>query len=274
MEAWTDEHARLVAEAAPAVPDTDLDAVWSAVDAQFRDDAPARRSRKLNVIVGGGLAAVVVGVAGAAAAGVFSAHTGRYPSDAEDLRLGGPGEKLDMAGADFREAVDGAIDDIPFPSAKARERSVDVNVYDQQRNHPKPGTEFVSTGAIRAWTAVHAVCAWSDAWVVARRSGDASEAAAAKEKLLEARHWPAITDIDPVQQDGTLTQEVTDASGGTTTETIADPTQFYYLRLLAGAVERDDVSTLTRVLSGDAYCPGMLPHLPGADPDFGEPGGR
>lgn len=36
-------------------------------------------------------ATCVIGTTGVATAGMFSAHTGRGPADAEDVELGGPG---------------------------------------------------------------------------------------------------------------------------------------------------------------------------------------
>jgi hypothetical protein len=82
------------------------------------------------------------------------------------------GEHHDPAGADFRQAVEEAAKDIPFPSEAARQVSINDHVQDFRRDNPEPGTEAVTTGAIRGWTAVHAVCSWANEWVRSRRGGD------------------------------------------------------------------------------------------------------
>ena len=75
--------------------------------------------------------------------------------------------------------------------------------------------------------------------------------------LVEARHWPAITALDSVQKNGTLTMDVHDPeTGQTTTETIPDPTQYYYLRLVSKAVKAGDVDALGNTLADNAYCIG------------------
>lgn len=254
MDTWTNEHSRLVAQASPPVTEIDLDRTWAALQPGINTTAPARRSRKARLMIGAGVAAAVVSVSGVAAAGILGARTGEYPRDAEDLRLGGPGERLDPAGGDFRQVVEEEIRDIPFPSLAARKISVDDHVRGLTAAK-KPA--LVTTGAIRGWTAVHAVCSWANEWVRAGDAGDATAEAEAANMLVEARHWPAITALDSVQRNGTLTMDEYDPeTGQTTTETYPDPTQYYFLRLVSKAVKAGDVDALGNTLADNAYCIG------------------
>lgn len=254
MDTWTVEHSRLVAQVSPPEPEIDLDATWARLRPVINDTTPARRSRRARLMVGAGVTAAVVGLSGVAAAGMLGARTGEFPSDAEDLRLGGPGEALDPSGDDFRQVVEEEIRDIPFPSTAAWKISVDEHVSDLSGD-TDPAS--VTTGAIRGWTAVHAVCSWSNEWVRARRAGDATAEAEAARTLVGARHWPAITALDPEQTNGTQTMEVLDRTGQTTTETIPDPTQYYFLRLVSKAVKAGDVGALGDALADNAYCIGV-----------------
>ena len=273
MDTWTDEHARLVAAAAPSVDDPELDRVWARVAAEVGGlPAVARRRRPVRLVVGAGVAAIVLGASGVAAAGFISARTGHGPSDAESLRLGGPGEQLDPAGADFRDVLEEETTDIPFPDETARQVSIDEHVRDLHGRAGAPGTEGVSTGALRGWTAIHAVCSWANEWVVTGRHDDAARHDEAGRMLVEARTWPAITDLDPVQETRMVEQAVFERDGSTTVEIIPDPTQFYYLRLVAAAVEADDVAGLGTALAENAYCigPALVPDFKRAlPPGFG-----
>ena len=58
------------------------------------------------------------------------------------------------------------------------------------------------------------MCSWSNLWVSARRAGNATAEAEAADMLISAQDWPAITDIDPVQENPTTTQEVLDTETG------------------------------------------------------------
>lgn len=270
MEIWTEEHARVVAQAAPPVEEADLDRTWDMIRSRMDGPTPDRRRRKrARMALGAGVVVAAVGLSGVAAADILTARTGNYPVDAEDLRLGGPGEELDPAASDFGDVIAEETRDIPFPTEAARRISLASHVQDAERSAPAPRTESVTTGALRAWTAVHAVCAWANEWVRAGRAGDDLSRSRAARMLIGARHWSAITDIDPVQHYDTLTQDVLDpATGLTTTETIPDPTQFYYLKLVSAAVAADDVDTVAALLADNAYCIGrsLLPDFPRALP--------
>lgn len=160
--------------------------------------------------------------------------------------------------------------DIPFPNETARRVSIDEHVWDAKRNNSLPGTESVTIGAIRGWTAEHAICSWSNEWVRAIRAGDDAARAQAARPLLEAHAWPSVTDLDPDQMTRTITQDVDDSeTGRTTTETIPDPTQFYYLRRVGQAVKAGDIDALAAALAKDAFCigPSLMPDFAQALPE-------
>lgn len=257
-QTWTDEHSDAIADAAPAVPVADADAldrVWARVQAEVSCSAPSRR-RPARVVLVVGLTAAALTLGGVAVAEVFSAHTGRYPSDAEDVRLGGPGEKLDPAASDYGEVIAELTGDIPFPSVRAREISRQALVADGKRDAPRTGS--VSTGAMRAWTAQYAVCAWSNQWAAAIGGGDEAGRAAAARMLDEAPGWPAVTDLDPVQRIRYRRITVTDESGKASTRRVADNTEFGYLPLIQQAARGRDVKGMGRLLVRWVYCPAPL----------------
>ena len=113
---WTDVHDRLMADAAPPVaesPDAELDRIWTRVAGAMRGDGKPRR-RRGHIAIGALVGAVVLGTSGLAAAELYTAHTGKGPIAAEDLSLGGPGERLDPAAPDYGKVVAGeTADTIP-----------------------------------------------------------------------------------------------------------------------------------------------------------------
>lgn len=271
---WTEEHARLVGAAAPVVEpagDADIDRVWNRIADDIGDARPRRR-RRLRMAVGAGVVAAVVGASGFAAADIFSAHTGRGPSDAEDLLLGGPGEKLDPAGADFAAAVSEETEGIPFPSEAARQRTVDFWTADLTRDHPAPRTSAVSTGALRAWMASDAVCFWANEWAAATRHDDDSARSEAVGMIDAADTWPAVTDIDPHPYSRPQTQQVRGADGSVHTEHYEDVSQFFYLARVERAAAGADPDEMARALlaSGHGCWAHQVPDLPMADPMYAE----
>ncbi|UUW89388.1 hypothetical protein [Pimelobacter simplex] len=271
---WTDEHARLVADAAPddastAPGEAELTRTWNVIRAGLDDAPPPRRRRRRRLIAAGVAAAVLAVPAGLAAADGWGARTGRSAADAEDLRLGGPGEHLDPAGADFGQVIEEETRDIRFPTAATRRIALDAHVEDARRSGAAPGTTAVSTGAIRGWTAIFAVCAWSNTWKRAIDDGDTALRDEAAAVLVAARTWPAVTDLDPRQATSTTTMDVYDPeTGATTTEVHDDPTQYYYLREVTRAVAAGDVDALGATLAAHAYClgPELMPDFPQALP--------
>lgn len=265
---WTDEHSQAISAAAPPVPavsPVELDRTWAAIQESMAAAGPSRH-RRTRVLVGAAIALATLMVSGVAVAAVLSAHTGRYPSDAESIRLGGPGEYLDHAAPDYGTVIDEETTDIPFPNDEAREISRQGLVRDGQLDDP--GTGSVSTGAMRFWTAQGAICAWSNEWAAATTAGNASARARATRMLDDASNWPAVTDVDPDQTIRYEEHEVIDEeTGKTTTETVPNNTEAGYLPLVQKAAHGDDVDALGSVLVRWVYCaPALMPDLPQALP--------
>lgn len=237
---WSQRHGAAVRLAAPHVPELspdELDVLWRQIQTQSLP-RPARRPRWRSVVAGA-VALGVVGVAGVAAADVMGAFTGRGPADAEDTRLGGPGERLDTSAADFGDAVDEVTADIMFPSEGTRESAVSWQAQSWSGTASEP--TFVSTGAIRLWTAGNAVCAWSNVWAGAARDDDAAAADEAASVILNAHTWTAITDTDP---------------------RMSGESEFSWLPALEAAVRNEDLAAARRSLVGHGACmPGLAPEL-------------
>ena len=123
---------------------------------------------------------------------VLTAHTGRYPTPAEEA-LGGPGEALDPAAPDFRQVALQVASDIPYPTRYESWR--DFLISDEIRSAGGNGLE--STGALHGWFAASAYCAWVRTWREAEVGGDAAAAASASQVIAAAPGWKAVTDEDP-----------------------------------------------------------------------------
>lgn len=193
-QGWSERHSSAVRETAPEVPAftaSEQFALWQRVE-DAATPLGARRARRWKAVVAGVVAVGALGFAGAAYANVLSAHTGRGPVDAEDLELGGPGERLNPGAPDFAAVLDKMTADIRFPSTQSRDSALSWEVEDLYDEGPGS----VSTGALRLWVAGHALCSWSDTWAVAVRTGDAAMQERVAEVILGARSWPAIADID------------------------------------------------------------------------------
>jgi hypothetical protein len=235
---WSERHGNAIREAAPAVPDFtegEQAALWQRIEAAETHRAP----RRWRAVVAGLVAVGLVGVAGAAAGNVFSAHTGKGPTDAEDVELGGPGERLDPRAPDFAAVIAEMTTDIRFPTTAARDGALawEFDNATRDRDDMVP----LSSGALRLWMAGHALCAWSNTWAVALRAGDAVAEAAAADVILDARTWPSITDTDP---------------------DLADESEFDWLPDLEQAVRSDRPRAAKRALFGNQSCmPGLAPEL-------------
>jgi hypothetical protein len=138
-----------------------------------------------------GAAALVVGVAIAAGA-VLTAHTGLFPSKAEEA-MGGPGEALNPAAPDFRDVALQIASDIPYP--KGYESWRDFLISDEIRTDAGDGV--VSSGALHGWFAASAFCAWTKTWRRADVAGDREAATRAASVISQAPGWKAIIDEDP-----------------------------------------------------------------------------
>jgi hypothetical protein len=233
---WSERHAAVVREAAPEVPAFSAGEqveFWQQIEATAATP-PARRSRWKRVVAGI-VAVAVVGVGGAATAAVFSAHTGKGPVDAEDVELGGPGERLNPQAPDFAVVLEEATRDIRFPSVQARDSALSWEV----GANAEP--VLVSTGALRLWMAGHALCSWSNTWAVALRAGDTTTEKQAADVILGARRWPAITDTDPE---------------------MANESEFAWLPELEQAIRSEDPLGAKDALASNGACmPGLAPEL-------------
>ncbi len=266
---WTDEHDRLLAGTSPSVEEpteADLARAWSRVEAAVASGRERQR-HPWRVTVGIAVGAVVLGTSGIAAADLFSARTGQGPSDREDTLLGGPGERLDPSAPDFGEVIAQETADIPFPDESSRAFAIADQVHDAR--FALPGSERVSTGAIRAWVADAAVCAWSNQWAAGTRDGDNVARTEALLAVETAPGWPAVTSIDPEPYSRLETVNSVDRDGNVTGQTqTRDESQFYYLGPLRDAMEGRDPSAVADVLrESNGYCrPELVPDLPSANP--------
>jgi hypothetical protein len=197
MADWGDEHERLLAGADPARKATGdvYDDAWRRVSTFISQPTRRRRSK---LMVAGVAAAVLLTVAGTAAAAVLTARTGVFNTDREAKVLGGPGEQLDPSAGDFRSVVADLTADIPFPSARAREASLD---WQMSVNPPGDNNIRVSTSAMAGFVANDAICAWSGDWAAAERTGNTTEADAAAGVLRDAPAWPAVATLQRYEDD-------------------------------------------------------------------------
>jgi hypothetical protein len=147
---------------------------------------------------------LALGAGAAAGAVVFGAHTGLFPTKAEQ-EMGGPGEALNPAAPDFRAVALQIAADIPYPEGYDSWRGW---VLKTQVPTSEPGTGpgesespfpagLVSTGALHGWFAASAYCAWVQSWRQASIAGDANATAQAAQTIAEAPGWKAVTDEDP-----------------------------------------------------------------------------
>ncbi len=254
---WSDEHSRAISDAAgieEPVSQREMDVTWHLIHEEISAAEARPRRRRMRAFLIMGVAAGVLGAGGVAVATVYSAHTGRYAKDAEDLRLGGPGEHLDPAAPDYRAVIDLATRDVPFPTARDRDSFLSAEVRSDQRG-AVPGETSVATGAVRFWAARAAVCAWANQWAAATSAGDTVGKSAAGRMLEEAHRWRAVTDLDPRQTIRYTPMEVTDPSTGTTTtQLFEDNTEAGYFPLLRTAAAADDLTGMGGVLAKWGAC--------------------
>jgi hypothetical protein len=165
--------------------------------------APAEQRRTSSrrwkiAIVALASAAIITGVA--SAAGVFSAHTGLYPTPSE-VSPGGPGEELNPAAPDFDKVALAVSADIPYPQAYSSWRDWVLTEQVRPMRGGGDGGQFpsglVSTGALRGWFAASAFCAWVQDWRQATVTSNAAEATTAAQTITAAPSWKAVTAEDP-----------------------------------------------------------------------------
>jgi hypothetical protein len=157
-------------------------------------------ARRRVLVVAATMLAIGTGVA--AAAVVFGAHTGLFPTKAEQA-MGGPGEALNPAASDFRAVALQIASDIPYPEGYEswREWVLKTQVLDSETSPGESESPYpaglVSTGAIHGWFAASAYCAWVQSWRQASIAGDANASALAAQTIAYAPGWKAVTDEDP-----------------------------------------------------------------------------
>jgi len=234
---WSRVHSDEIRGSAFEVPGFNADQqdeLWQQI--KTRASTPRRRRVGWRGVVAGVVAVGAVGVAGAAAADVFTAHTGKGPADAEDVELGGPGERLNPSAPDFAAVLSQSTSDIPFPSAQSRNSALSWEVEDLSDEQ----NTLVSVGALRLWTAGHALCSWSNEWAVALSAADTRAAGRAADVILEARNWPSIKDTDA---------------------DMADESEAAWVPVLEQAVRSGDPAGAKVALEGQACMPGLAPEL-------------
>ncbi|MGA9762050.1 MAG: hypothetical protein WBQ14_06485 [Gaiellaceae bacterium] len=207
------------------------DGVESALDeigAEITDRsrrASSRRTRRLSMskpraalVIG----FAAIGIGGAVAGGSeISAHTGRFlpteeqidqvartnPEKASQMRMeeggGGPGEDLNIMGADFEQIVRQLSSDIPYPEKYEywREWLIADEVKFLKRTaestEKAEGVEtHITTGAEHGFFAMSGFCAWVYDWRDAELNGDSQEATEAAKVISEALNWKAVKDED------------------------------------------------------------------------------
>jgi hypothetical protein len=181
-----------------------LDKIGPAITSRVPRTARRRSmgARRRVLVVAATMLALGAGVAGGAV--VFGAHTGLFPSQAEQ-EMGGPGEALNPAADDFRAVALQIASDIPYPKGDVswREWVLKTQVSTSGAGTSSGGSEspfpagLVSTGALHGWFAASAYCAWVQSWRQASVAGDANATALAAQTIAEAPGWKAVTDEDP-----------------------------------------------------------------------------
>jgi hypothetical protein len=166
-----------------------LDELGAAITTRSR--RPRRLFSRPRMVALIGVAVVVTGAAVAAGA-VLTAHTGLFPSKAEQA-TGGPGEALNPAAPDFREVALRVAADIPYPDRYESWR--DFLISNEIRFADDGVLE--STGALHGWLAASAFCAWMQSWRQAAFAGDPNATAQAAQTIAQAPGWKAVTDEDP-----------------------------------------------------------------------------
>ena len=174
-----------------------LDDIGAAIVARSLADRPTPRKRSIVRLRTALLvaAALLVTSAAVTAGTLITAHTGRYPTKAEE-KVGGPGEELNPAAPDFPDVAVQAAADIPYPAGYESWRDFMLRTQAPSPQDLETGEDVaVSTGALRAWFAASAYCAWIQKW----RQADVGDAAAqqAAQVIAQAPDWKAVVAVDP-----------------------------------------------------------------------------
>jgi hypothetical protein len=186
--------------------DRALDDIGAAIVSRGGSVLRAGRRRRRWLAMPRGLAAVglaVLAVGGIAAGAVVfvNARTGTYPTKPWEIRAGGPGEYLNLAGTNFRQVALAASSDIPYPPGYTVWRTWLLTLDAAQPGCPKgsrPGCKvLLSTGALRGSIAQNAFCAWVYDWRNSTQRGEATTAEQAARVISRAPSWKAVVALDP-----------------------------------------------------------------------------
>ena len=192
------------------------------------------------------LGVMILSVCGgvAAASGIFvNAHTHAY-NHGWQLRAGGPGENLNLAGTNLVEVGVHVSAGIPYPSGYANWRT-----YAIKRSGPTrcpslsvPGCKvLMSTSMINAGVARSAFAAWVLDWRSAKLTGNVDHARQAAAVIAKAPRWRATTDLGPAY----------------------DAEYFEWMNSFVRAVATGSVTAVDRLIASDAGA-----YFPLYDPSF------
>jgi hypothetical protein len=225
-----------------------LDDIGAAIVARSLADRPTPRKRSIIRLRTALLvaAALLVTSAAVTAGTLMTAHTGKYPTKAEE-QMGGPGEELNPAAPDFPDVAVQAAADIPYPAGYESWRDFMLRTQAPSPQDLEGGEDVaISTGALRAWFAASAYCAWIQKWRQADVAGDAAAAQSAAHVIAHAPAWKAVVAVDP-HPDPSAANDPGAAPG----------TQFGWMLVYRDAVlagDRAHVENLLATGYGDGKC--------------------
>jgi hypothetical protein len=225
-----------------------LDDIGATIVARSLADRPAPRKRSIVRLRTALLIAVALLVTSAAvtASTLMTAHTGKYPTKAEE-QMGGPGEELNPAAPDFPDVAVQAAADIPYPAGYQSWRDFMLRTQAPSPQDLEAGEDVaISTGALRAWFAASAYCAWIQEWRQADVAGDAPAAQQAAQVIAHAPEWKAVAAVDP-HPDPSAANDLGAAPG----------TQFGWMLPYRDAVLAGDRAHVEKLLAtgyGDGKC--------------------
>jgi hypothetical protein len=175
-----------------------LDDIGAEIVAHSLADRPTPRKRSIVRLRTALLiaAALLVTSAAVTAGTLMTAHTGKYPTKAEE-KVGGPGEELNPAAPDFPDVAVKAAADIPYPAGYESWRDFVLRIQGFSPEDMTGEDIAVTTGALRAWFAASAYCAWIQKWRQADVAGDAAAAQQAAQVIAHAPEWKAVVAVDP-----------------------------------------------------------------------------
>jgi hypothetical protein len=192
------------------------------------------------------LGVMILGVFGgvAAASGIFvNAHTHSY-NHGWQLRAGGPGENLNLAGTNLVQVVVHESAGISYPASYATWRTFAIKRSGPTRcpSGSAPGCKvLMSTGMINAGIARSAFAAWVLDWRQAKLTGNVNGARQAAAVIAKAPRWRATTDLGAAY----------------------DAQYFGWMKSFVRAVAAGSVAEVDRLIASDAGA-----YFPFYDPSF------